>query len=386
MERGPDQVLPAPLARGSADRPPDADEITHVGRGRPLLPVDARPEGDAVPAAVRNGPQLHRTQRFEDCFTTQTSYAPGSSSHPWTTSACPRSGATTYWRVQALDGKAAEVNGVFSTTLEVHLQPRCGHPDQPASGRHRRRPDPALGRRPARRSSTIVLKDSPATTSAARTSTFSLSWTPTGTKRLDPPKGPFTWTVQAIDLAATRPCSPMYGAYRTFHLTGETPCRPPQPPDSPHTGAAGSRPATRFPELTWEPLDGAAYYKVHIGRTPATGEIFYRPSLSQDVPLQRGDRHRPGPADTGVLRLVGLRRSTHKVGRWATVPRWAPSGSPRTSRRCAVTRSRSTAPASTQGSSCDAVSTTLTSIDICTGVPTTPVLDWDPVPEASATT
>ena len=113
---------------------PEAPQIVHptlteVERprsrwGRPLLPVDARPEGDAVPPAVRNGPQLHRYPEVRGLLHDPDQLRPGFVKSPVDDKCMPRIGATTYWRVQALDGKSSpEVNGVFSTTSKFIYNP-----------------------------------------------------------------------------------------------------------------------------------------------------------------------------------------------------------------------------------------------------------------------
>ena len=192
-------------------------------------------------------------------------------------------------------------------------------------------------------------------------------WTPGGTKPLDPAKGPFTWTVQAVD--ANGHVSP--ADVRRVDLLRERRAPPTTgaAPLTPLTPAWPPRATARFPELTWEPVDGAAYYKVTSG--DAEGHFFEtvaRPP-EQTFPYPAATDIRTDVPVTGSLRLV---RAPPTVGR---LPHRA------TRRQGHASRSQTLAPATGQqialdGSgldarhgSCDAVlDDPATSIDICTGV------------------
>jgi hypothetical protein len=210
----------------------------------------------------------------------------------------------------------------------------------------------------------------------AQTDTFALSWTPTGA--LDPAAGPFSWSVQAID--ADGKLSPKY-AERSFRLGG-----------SATTGAAALTPLTpaassgsqRFPSLSWEPLSGASYYRVRMAvhGSPYMFNNSESPILSTNLPYPAvtdwtsrfltpgsydwwveaysSSNALLGQGSVGTFDILDL----NQVGGLQV----ALTGTDLNSGKGCRARLHDTTPGA---------QTT------CDSAPSTPVLDWDPVPQAA---
>lgn len=315
---------------------------------------------------------------FESCFTTQTTYTPGFQ-HPGkpADNCMPGIGVTYYWRVKALDAWKDEtttvIQGVYSDIHRFVYSPNQTVQLAPLTGSTV--DVPTLRWEPALDADKyfVEVKWSGGSRSAT---TYSTSWTPTGATRLDPARSPFTWTVQAIDHLGRKAPLPIFGAGESFTLTGTIPTTG-ATPLTPLSPAPGAAPTLRFPELTWEPVTGAAYYKVWVG---TAGSGFFAPLLDKfpypaatditDDFLAAGDYDwfvaaydasnnqigtEPGPTSTFSISdlpaVTGQQVALDGFG-------FAPGQTPCT---------KSLVPVST---------------DVCTAMKATPVLDWDPVPGA----
>jgi hypothetical protein len=217
---------------------------------------------------------------FVSCFTTQTTYAPGFVKSPVDDNCMPGVGVTHFWRVKALDAPSTEIQGVYSSIGKFVYSPDQVPQISPLTGSTV--DIPTLRWEPALDADKyfVEIKWSGGSRSAT---TYSTSWTPTGTSKLDPSKGPFTWTVQAIDHHGVKTPLPVFGAGQTFEISGQIPTTGAAPltPLAPQAGAAAT---PRFPELAWEPVEGAAYYKVWVG-TAGSG---YVEQLGSQFPYPAG--------------------------------------------------------------------------------------------------
>jgi hypothetical protein len=311
---------------------------------------------------------------FVSCYTTQTTYTPGFARSPGSDKCMPGIGVTHYWRVKALDGPGTEIQGIYSTISKFVYSPGQVTPIAPLNGAVV--DIPTLRWEPALDAVKyfVEIKWNGGSRSAT---TFSTSWTPTGNTKLDPAKGPFTWTVQAIDHHGVKVPLPLFGAGQTFDISGQIPATGAAPltPLSP-TGASST---LRFPELVWEPVENAAYYKIWVGTAGSghmsqlTGNFPY--PAGTDISAEfisagsydwfaaaydtAGNLIGDGPGPTGTFTVrdlstaggnkVALNGTTHSSG----------------------------------GVTCDkALSSNPSPSEICSGMKATPVLDWDPVPGA----
>jgi hypothetical protein len=202
--------------------------------------------------------------------------------------------------------------------------------------------------------------------------THSLSWTPA--TALSPTEGPFTWTVQAVDAGGGE--SPKY-AGRSFTLAGTPPT----------TGAPALTPATiepsiRFPALSWEPEPNVRHYRIQIG---IDGAGFWDNTSAS--PILSTNYAYPAATDIGSYylspdRYVWQVQAVHQDG---SVTPWGPTGKFTVEGLSGVTGQQVALDgrAVDAGTTCGkALGTVVEEAQICTGVPSTPILDWNPVPGA----
>jgi len=311
---------------------------------------------------------------YESCFTTETTYTPGSVLRD---SCMPSPGATNHWRVQALDGpRNPEVNGIYSSSRKFIYDPGRVTQTSPING------DvvdiPTLRWQPAQDAVEYDLRLT--WTGGSQTATTkSYSWTPTGSNKLDPTKGPFEWTVQSVDKNGE--ASPLPFSGERFSISGEIPTTAAEPltPLSPAPGASAS---SRFPNLTWEPISNAAYYTVHVGNA---GTGFFDPDLADRFPYPAGtDRSstslsvtylQPGSYDWFVTAYDASNNKLDDgdVGTFTVSSLDEVSG-----QKIALHGSGLDTP----GSSCDRSLNGPPDARICTAMSGTPVLDWEPVDDA----
>src|SRR4051794_18977688 len=313
--------------------------------------------------------------KFKSCFVTQTTFTPRFAKSPDNEACAPISaGATYYWRVKALDGPSSpEINSIYSAIRKFIYDPGQVTLSGPANGATV--DVPTLTWQPIQGAEKylVTLKYGTTTTTAT---TYSTSWTPTGTKPLDRTKGPFSWTVQGIDRDGLKTTISL-GPWRTFNLSASQQSGGAAPtPLSPTPGEA----SVRFPNLTWAPVTGAAYYQVYVG---TAGSSFFKPLTSTATSTTAMSFPYPAATDltstylapgdydwfvrpyssTGV-QLTDGPGSTFTIADLQTV----------TNRRVALTG---------QGLDSAGTACTLGLPDICHQLTATPVLDWDPVPSAA---
>ena len=308
---------------------------------------------------------------YNTCRTDQTTYAPGT---PIGESCMPSQGSVYYWRVLPVDAPG-NIPGLYS---DIHaFIYNSGRVMQLAPADGATVPVPSLSWSASQDAERYRAEIKNAGGNVvASVDTYALSWTPPNT--LDAAAGPFTWTVQAVD--ADGKLSPKYVA-RTFRLggsavTGATELTPLTP-----TTAAGSQ---RFPGLSWEPKSGAAYYRVRMAvhgsmftlnenDSPVLSTNFAYPAAtdwasrflapgSYDwwIDAYNSSNSLIGTGSTGTFSILDLNQvGGLQVGMTGT--------DLNTGKGC-----RSRLHDTTPGAS-------LT----CDSAPTTPVLDWDPVPQAA---
>jgi hypothetical protein len=289
----------------------------------------------------------------------------------------PAQGQRTYWRVRAVDGpRSPLVEGIYSDIHEFVYDSGRVQQLSPADGASVAVPTLRWAPATDAVSYKVELRNS-GDNLVGSTTTNSLSWTPTGSTVLDPTQGPFSWTVQSVDYSGST--SPKYTG-RTFSIAG-SPEDTPAAPLTPVATPAG----TRFPALGWEPLPGAAYYKVQIG--VAGSNYWDQPGSS---PISTTNFPYPSATDTGEKYLVPGTymwqvQAYTVTGGVTTASGWGPTGTFVIEDLPAVEGQR----IALDGQALDADTTCDDSLGqtpaedlICLGVPATPVLDWDAVPEA----
>jgi len=303
------------------------------------------------------------------CVVAGTTYTPGEIA-PNADACMPSAeGIVYYWKVRPMDRpfRTVGVEGIFSATQRfVYTDEDAFTITTPADGATVEVPTLAWTHVPGTETYEVRLLQGGVAIKTAET--HSTSYTPINLK-LDPSRGAFTWELRALDKASrtTRIAS------RTFTL---------QTPDTSAPLVLSSDPATYdAPSLSWGAVGNAEYYRIDIADA-ATGT----PYADSVAPILSSKLYYPSATDTSVKFLDegsylwwvtaydkdnGL-LGTSSQGRFEVKPL-----GPVTGQRIALT-----------GSSLDAgAACTETLSDgpdhLCTGVPTTPVLDWDPVPYAA---
>jgi hypothetical protein len=320
------------------------------------------------------------------CFTTGTTFSPMEFSPSNTTFCGPQGqGGTTYWRVRAID----DPRGVFGIFSAIHKYAYDSGPltalgapgavvqTAPADGATVDVPTLHWNAVRDTQSYQVVLRDKNLNV-VTTVQTPSTSWTPES--KLPVEGNPYSWTVQSTDASGS--VSPLY-AGRFFSVSGNSPTSG-QAPLTPITGVIGDTATEDFPSLSWVPMPGADYYRVRIGVVGSSGIdnentshinlTSYPYTAATDTGLHylnAGDykwfvqaytNSSNVPIGTGTLGQFTVKDLNDASGQ-----RVALSGTDAVS-----------------GNACDkALSNVDTNSQICTGVPATPVLSWNPVPHAA---
>ncbi len=308
---------------------------------------------------------------YATCRTDQTTYTPGGSVGE---GCMPAQGQQYFWRVLPYDAPS-NIPGLYSAVQTFTYSSGAVMQVAPADGATVAVPTLSWQASQDAERYRVEIKN-PGGGVVASVDTYALSWTPPG--RLDPSSGPYTWTVQAID--ADGKVSPRYEG-RTFSLGG-----------SATTGAAALAPLTpvassgsqRFPALSWEPMAGAAYYQV---RMAPTGAMFrYNDG---DSPLLGTRLEYPAATDWGS-RFLSPGRYDWWVEAYSSSNTVIGTGTRGTfdildlnavgGLQVALNGTDLDA-----GRGCRALlhDTTPGAAHTCDNAPSTPVLDWDPVPQAA---
>ncbi len=311
---------------------------------------------------------------YTTCTTAATTYTPGNGIG---LSCMPGQGEVTYWRVRALDAPR-NVEGIYS---DIHrFVYDSGRVTQTAPVNGSTVSVPTLKWQAARDAEKYFVSLRDNTGSVVETATtYSLSWTVDGSKRLDPTKSPYTWAVQAVDYGGAK--SPLsFSGY--FTLAGE-PATSGAAPLTPLTGVSGDASTLRAPALSWEPVSNAQYYKIQIG---ISGSGFFLNSATS--PILSALYPYPAATDIGKYflspgsydwRVVAYDENAAYLGTGPMDTFTIADLAPVAGQRIALDGQALDA-----GTTCAAaLGTVVSEENICTEVPASPVLDWTPVPQAA---
>ena len=351
---------------------------------------------DPVPHASEYELQLGTNQNFSPgtfnlCRIAGTTYVPfqfaintsGQYSSIRTNESCrPSINQTTYWRVRPLDrpfskpGDNPGVQGQYSATRSFTYRPPTIAGMQPSNGAIV--DVPTLTWNPMRAASSYsVTITGPGTN--IQVTTPATSFTPF--QKLG--AGTYTWSIRGTTVDGQQSVL----SSTTFQVSGATPAPVGTPLDA--LSGRSTDPATiGAPNLTWEPYPGADYYKVLIGQagqtTPEGNPVFFEPvsgdyvfnKLAYPAVTENAARfQRPGDYQWIVTAYsaanVPLAQSALNVYTITSLD--AATGQ-------ALALDGSTLLA---GGGCKVRLTDGVNGPRCEGVPTTPVLSWDPVPGAS---
>lgn len=312
---------------------------------------------------------------FTSCFTRAATYTPtGPVPSPPNGGECmPVPGRTYYWRVRGLDGPNGENDegGVLGRWSDIHTfeyQPSRVRVTAPADGETV--PIPTLrweAAQDAEKYRVVVTDNNGATQSAT---THSLSWTPS--TKLDPANGPFRWYVVAIDHNGVAAPAPTPASQRTFKLSGTPafglPALTPAEPSATSTHA-------RFPALAWQPHAQATSYRLYVGRV---GSDTVRVVTTTQYPAATDTDAVPALQPGRYRWYVEAYQDGQLLGEGAESTFEVVDLAPVTGQQVALSGLDHAA------RSCD---NWLDAADpeqrICRNLRQTPVLDWDPVPNAS---
>jgi hypothetical protein len=311
------------------------------------------------------------------CFTTGTTLSPFDLQPNNNTQCGPQGqGVATYWRVRAIDDPKG-VLGIFSAIRKYVYDTGPVTLTSPANGATV--DVPTLTWNPVRDSQAyeVVLRDKNAGV-VADVTTHSTTWTPE--TLLTTGNSPYSWTVQSIDTSGSK--SPLYSGH-TFSVSGNLPVSG-QPALTPLTGVTGDPATADFPDLTWQAMAGASYYRLLIG---VSGSGFWDPTNTSHINgatyaypaatdidthyLSAGQYDWAVQAYNSSNSLIG----TSPVEGTFTIKDLADA----TGQQIALDGRDGLA-----GHNCDnALGNVDTSTQICVGVPSTPILGWTPVPHAA---
>ncbi len=224
---------------------------------------------------------------FHSCRVAGTTYAPGmfavnTNGEPATfreNEDCePVEGEINYWRVSALDrpffkpNDIPGVQGLFSETQAFRYMPNRITGMTPSGGQSVA--VPTLSWTPTVETDLYeVVVKTIGGSEVDRATTSATSYTVKGDRVL--PAGDYTWSVQGISVRGQR--SPIFT--RAFTLAGTPPSSGAAPltPLSPTSGTSGLMGA---PSLKWEPMPGAAFYRVNIGNAATSNQVWFGSSYN----------------------------------------------------------------------------------------------------------
>jgi large repetitive protein len=322
---------------------------------------------------------------YSTCTTAQTTFTYGQRTDSCGTLRLSQ-GSVYYWRVRAFDAPT-NVPSLYSATWEVVYD--LGDVDEtaPANGTTVSVPTLRWSTTAGTRTEAssvkgaqryrVEVKDATGKVVDSR-DTYALSYTPT--VALDPAqsKNPYSWTVVALD-GSGKP-SPLY-APSTFYY--EKPTSGSQPMKANQTVYGDTQ--SRFPSLSWQPMDGASYYKLNVFNS-AGFLLNEKTTTVLDTEL-----HHPAVTDWDSFFLTSPATYTFGVTAYDSSNR--PLGStPENDRGTFSVRQLPAVSGMRLGTdgtaidsreTCDLRWTSTKPLDnICSGVTSTPTFDWDPVPGA----
>lgn len=249
-------------------------------------------EWTSVPHASEYELQVSTTPGFspgttDSCRTAGTTYTPGMfaintngipSAFRENEDCEPTPGTLNYWKVRPLDrpftksGDIAGIQGIFSETQAFLYNPIQISGMAPANGATVNVPTFSWNSAPGAESYTLTVRNSSGATVDSN-KTFSTSYTPDGTTPLPTSGNPYTWELNAT--SADGISSVRYS--RSFSVSGNLPAAPPSSADylKPITGTLADGPYRSAPSLTWQPMPGAARYRVSVGYAMDSGQIWF---------------------------------------------------------------------------------------------------------------
>ena len=301
---------------------------------------------------------------YSVCSTDQTTYVPGDSA-----AACmPGQGSTYYWRVIAIDNPSG-VRSLYSNVGQFVYDAGRVTLLSPDSGATVSIPTLEWSVTPDTQAYVVEVRNNAGTIVGTETTT-ALSWTPS--LKLDP--GDYRWTVQSLKsdgglsprVLTGRPFTvvdPVYSDPTLTTLTGD-----------------GEPASFRFPLLSWAGHPAAVYYRLRMSATPP----FVLPDSAS--PALGARLEYPAVTDWGTR---FLQAGTYH---WWVEAYDADDALIRTGANNTLTIKDLSSPTNRgialDGLAADAddrCTTSFSPLDpgsTCEDVPSTPVLDWDPVPSA----
>ena len=347
---------------------------------------------DPVPHASEYEIQIGTNEFFspntyEECRTAGTTYTPfqygsGSSAQIRSNERCrPSINQTTYWRVRPLDrpksGNPPGVQGQYSPTRSFTYRPPTISGMQPTGGATV--DIPTLSWNPMRSASTYTVTIQGPGTNISVT-TPATTFTPS--QKLA--AGDYTWNIRGTTFDNQQSVL----VSNSFSVSGATPA-PVGAPLTPLSGRASDPATFGAPNLTWEPYPTAHHYRVLIGQagqTTAEGDpVFFEPISADFV---NNNLSYPAVTETNA-RYQKLGASYQWI-----VTAYNASNVPLAQSPLSVYTIKQLNQTTGQvlalngltlaaGSGCTAHLTDGVNGPRCEGVPTTPVLSWDPLPGAS---
>lgn len=345
---------------------------------------------------------------FDVCQVVGTTYTPGklsindlngSVSLPPDDWCNPSAGSRVYWRVRPLDlpftrsGTGSRgVQGIYSATRSFTFRstPIGGGSTTmlPADGATVDVPVLSWDAVQGAEYYKVSVWDGTGSTVVSAARTYATSYVPNPAVALSAAKGPYEWSLTAWGVDGVAKTLEMH---QRFSVSGEAPdegpwsgtASPLEPLSADTTTTATRRP----PLLAWEPLPGAAYYRVFAG--PAgTGTLF--PSTTQDVFGTDIRLTQPAVTDTHTWLLDPGEYDWYVVAYSAANAELAtgPVATFRIGSLDAVTGVRIALNGNTFGVAGDGGFTAPLSCspppspDACSDAPSTPVIKWAPVQDA----
>jgi len=316
------------------------------------------------------------------CQIAGTTYTPGEEGDPCMP---PSEGVQYYWKVRPMDRpyNSSGVPGIFSATNSFTYDDSVGFTGAtPTGGQVVDIPTFKWAEVPSTERYQLRIFASNGNEVHFK-ETFNNSYTPMNQTRLDPAQGPFTWSIVAFDVRGNNSKT----SVRSFQVSASVPAAT-GTPLTPITGRAVDPATRRFPNLSWQPVAGADHYRVHIG-DKETNTWW----ASSEAPILSDKLYYPAATDVSQ-RFLGTGEYDWYVTAHNSAGAVLADGS-----TLAAEAGYGTFKIAALGvSTGQRIALTGTGLDnnqvcsesltagpdhVCTGVPTTPILDWEPVPGAS---
>ena len=261
-------------------------------------------EWTSVPHASEYEIQLSTTPGFTElttssCRTAGTTYTPGMfaintvgngipSTLRFEEDCEPRPGTVNYWKVRPLDrpydkqgsGDLPGIQGIYSAVQSFLWDPVQVSGMSPAPGATVDRASFSWDAAPGAESYTVVVKNN-MELEVDRNKTFATSYTVDTITPLPTSGNPYTWQLNAT--TADGVSSVIYT--QSFNVSGNAPPVPPNPADylKPITGTLADGPYETAPALSWQPIPGATSYRVNVGYSMDSGQIYFAHAPGQDL-------------------------------------------------------------------------------------------------------